>query len=303
MRRAVAAAAAVLVTAGCGSGDIGEQNAAPKATNLAFVDAGATTTAVNGVKQAVEKAFSYDSAKPDEVAKTEQEYLTGGARSQFDETFAQVRSSPVTTKTQVLDTGLAELHPGQAKVLAVVAQNSTTPDGKQNSATALMLLTAVPGKGHWVLEDLDLDPRGPLVQPEGPGLGKATTRDQVVAAAQRDAQILLTVDAKNADAVYDRYETVAAEPLLTQFRTSRDETLSHIRASGSKTTVNPLSVAAATEVSPDGTKASALLGALVSSEGSGSGGQERRLPVKLDLVRQGTDWKVSAMQVVNADQG
>ncbi|MFF0148245.1 hypothetical protein ATK36_2873 [Amycolatopsis sulphurea] len=302
MRRAATASlAAVLLTAGCSSGNIGAPADAPKVTNLAFVNAGESTAAVDGVKQAVEKAFSYDSAKPDEVAMTEQEYLTGAARTQFDQTFAEVRTSPVTTKTQVLETGLAELHPGRAKVLAVVAQHSTTPDGKQNSATAVMVLTAVPGNGHWVLQDLDFDPRGPLVQPDGPGLGPATTRDQVVAAAQRDGQVLLTVDAKNADAVYDRYETVAAEPLLTQFRSSRDETLSHLRASGTTTTVNPLSVAAVSEVSPDGTKASALFGALVSNQAAGTNGtQDRRLPVKLDLVRQGADWKVSAMQVVNA---
>ncbi|GAA3553173.1 hypothetical protein GCM10022222_41140 [Amycolatopsis ultiminotia] len=303
MRRAVVVAAAGLLVAGCGSGNIGGQAGAPKASNLAFVDTTATKAAMDGVGQAAEKAFSYDSTKPDEVAKTEQEYLAGAARTKFDQAFAQVRTSPVTTKTQVLESGAAELRPGQAKVLAVVSQHSTTPDGKQNSATAVMLFTAAQQNGHWVLHDVDFDPHGPLTQADAPGLGKATTRDQVVAAAQRDGQVLLTLDAKNADAVYDRYQTVAAEPLLTQYRTSRDETLSHMRESGAKATVDPQSVAAATEMSPDGTKATALLGAIVSSQAPGpNGNQQRRLPIKLDLVRQGTNWKVSAIQIVTAPQ-
>ncbi|WP_245633707.1 hypothetical protein [Amycolatopsis jejuensis] len=298
MKRAVVAAA--LVTVGCSSSVSGQPAPQPQPVpaNLAYVDTRATGDAVAGVKKAVETAFSYDSAKPDEVTRNEQEYLTGAARAQFDKTFAEVRTTPVTTQTQVLETALAELRPDRAQVLVVAAQHSSRPDGATNQATAVMLLTAVPAKGHWQLQDMNFDPRGQLVSPDGSSLGPASARDTAVAAAHRDGGVLLTVDPQNADAGYDGWEKVAAEPLLTQFRTDRTQTLDHIRKSGTKATFSPNSTAALTDISPDGTRASALLAALVTTTGAQQA--ERRLPIHLDLVRSGTEWKVSGMKVVAA---
>ncbi|QRP51243.1 hypothetical protein I6J71_41500 [Amycolatopsis sp. FDAARGOS 1241] len=263
------------------------------------MDTAATTAATTGVKQAVETAFTYDSTNQDAVAKTEQEYLAGAARTQFDQTFAQVKTTPVKTKTQVLSTGVAELQPRSAKVLVVASQQSSTPDGKQNAATALLLVTAVPAGGHWQLTDLNFDPRGVLA-PTG-GSGAAATRDSALAAAHQEGAILLTLDAQNADAVYDRYESVAADPLLSQFRTDRAHTVDSMKASGTKTSLDPQSVAALTSASADGKQATVLLGAIVSTQQKG-GTQDRRLNVQLTLVRQGATWKVSGIESIGASQ-
>lgn len=300
MRRAVLAAA--LLTAGC-SGAVSEQPPAsappPAPPNVAYVDAKATSDAVSGIKSAVEKAFSYDSTKPDEVAKTEQEYLTGAARAQFDKTFAEVRTEPVTTQTQVMETGLAELTPDHARMLVAATQHSSRPDGAKNQAGALMLVTAVRTSGHWQLQDLNFDPRGPIASAAGPAKGLAATRDSAVDAARRDGGVLMTVDPQNIDGNYTAWESVAAEPLLTQFRTSRQETVDSIKKTGKKSAYGADSTAALTELSPDGTHASALLAALLTTSGGQNPG-ENRLPVHLDLVRQGAEWKVSGMKAITA---
>lgn len=301
MRRAVLAAA--LLTAGCGgavSGQPAPPAPPPAPANVAYVDAKATSDAVSGIKNAVEKAFSYDSTKPDDVAKTEQEYLTGAARAQFDKTFAEVRAEPVTTQTQVVETGLAELTTDHARMLVAATQHSKRPDGAKNQAGALMLVTAVRTSGHWQLQDLDFDPRGPIASAAGPAKGLAATRDSAVEAARRDGGVLMTIDPQNIDTDYAAWENVAAEPLLTQFRTSRQETVDSIKQTGKKATYGPDSTAALTQISPDGTHASALLAALLTTSGGQNPG-ENRVPVHLDLVRQGAEWKVSGMKAISAE--
>ncbi|MET9264821.1 hypothetical protein [Amycolatopsis sp. NPDC004079] len=302
MRRAVLAAA--LLTAGC-SGAVSGQTAppapssAPAPANVAYVDAKATSDAVSGIKKAVESAFTYDSTKPDEVAKTEQQYLTGAARAQFDKTFAEVRTEPVSTQTQVVETGLAELTPDHARMLVAATQHSKHPDGATNQAGALMLVTAVRTNGHWLLQDLNFDPRGPIASAAAPAKGLAANRDSAVEAARRDGGILMTIDPQNIDANYTAWENVAAEPLLTEFKKSRQETVDQIKQTGKKASYGPDSTAALTELSPDGTHASAVLAALLTTSGGQNPG-ENRLPVHLDLVRQGEEWKVSGMKAITA---
>ncbi|WP_409183629.1 hypothetical protein F9C11_04370 [Amycolatopsis sp. VS8301801F10] len=298
MRRAVLAAA--LLAAGCAASPQPAPSPAPAPANAAYVDANATSDAVAGVKKAVETAFSYDSTKPDEVAKTEQEYLAGAARAQFDKTFAEVRTEPVTTRTQVLETGLAELTPEHARMLVVAAQHSKRPDGAKNQSVALILVTAGKANGHWQLRDLNFDPRGQLTAAPSAAKGLAATRDAAVDAAVRDGGILMTIDPQNIDGNYESWEKVSAEPLLSQFRASRQETVASIRKTGKKAAYGPDSTAALTELSPDGTKASAVLSALVTTTGGQNSG-ENRLPVHLDLVRQGTEWKVSGMRAISGD--
>ncbi|WP_199785744.1 MULTISPECIES: hypothetical protein [Actinomycetes] len=300
MRRAVLAAA--LLTAGCAASQQPAPPApspAPAPANVAYVDPQATSDAMSGIKKAVEAAFSYDSTKPDEVAKTEQEYLTGGARAQFDKTFAEVRAEPVTTQTQVMETGLAELTPDHARMLVAATQHSKRPDGAKNQAGALMLVTAVRTSGHWQLEDLNFDPRGPIASAAAPAKGLAANRDSAVEAARRDGGVLMTVDPQNIDGNYAAWENVAAEPLLTEFRKSRQETVDRIKQTGTKATYGADSTAALTQISPDGTHASALLAAQLTTTGGQHPGANR-LPVHLDLVRQGSEWKVSGMKAITA---
>ncbi|WP_326567922.1 hypothetical protein VSH64_39905 [Amycolatopsis rhabdoformis] len=287
--------------AGCSSPTAGSPAPAPAAApaNLAYVDGGATSTALAGIKKAVEASFTFDSTDRAAITKNEQEYLVGGARKQFDQTLASIGTTPVKTQTQVLESGVSALGPRSAKVLAVVSQHSTAPDGKTNAATAVMLISAAPAGGRWQLTDLNFDPRGAIGTADGPGAPPAAaTRDSALAAAHRDGAVLLTLDAKNADAVYDRFESVAVDPLLTQFRADRAHTVDSMKQSGASATLNPQSVAALVSATPDGKTATVLLGAIVATQQQ-TGTQERRVPVRLTLARQPNgDWKVSGIDAV-----
>ncbi|WP_020662961.1 hypothetical protein [Amycolatopsis benzoatilytica] len=264
------------------------------------MDAQATSDAAAGVKQAVEGAFSYDSTKPDDVAKAEQQYLTGSARAQFDKTFAEVRDSAVTTKTQVIETGVAELTANGARVLITAEQHSKRSDGASNQAAALMLVTAAKSNGHWQLSDLSFDPRGAIAQASGSAQGTGAARDAAVDSAKRDGAVLMTVDPATIDTAYDTWEKITAEPLLTQFRTDRAQTIAHLKQSATKATCAPDSPAALTSLSADGKQASALLAARVATAGGQQQPAERQLPIHLDLVWQGNEWKVSAIKPVTA---
>ncbi|WP_328606034.1 hypothetical protein OG943_39620 [Amycolatopsis sp. NBC_00345] len=296
----LAVGAAVLALAGCGGPVSGSANTPanpPAPVNLAYVDTKATTDAAAGVKKAVETVFSYDSTQAAAVAQNEQQYLTGTARTDFDKTFQQVKTTPVQTQTQVLDSGVLDLTPTSAKVLTIAGQQSTGQNGQKNSATAIMLLTATSAGGHWQLSQIEVSPKAAAEPASGLVGTPAATRDAVLAAARKAAVVLLTVDAKNADAVFDSYESVAADPLLSQFRDTRAHTVDGMKQSGAKASLDPQSVAALTSLSADGTKAEVLLGGIVNTQQQG-GEQQRQIPAKLTMVKQGPAWKVSGITTV-----
>ncbi|MEV4596334.1 hypothetical protein AB0K15_02915 [Amycolatopsis sp. NPDC049253] len=308
MRRGVVVSVALLgpfalfglFAAGCSSAVDGKAVVPPQPANLAYVDAKATSDASAGIKKAMETVFSFDSTDTAAVAKNEQEYFTGNARTQFDQTFAQIKTTPVKTQTHVVDSGVATLSPRGATVLAAIKQQSQTPDGKTNAALAVVLVTAAPAGDHWRVSDLNLNPRGTLGPTADPGAPRpAVTRDSALTAARHAGSVLLTVDAQNADAVYDGYESVAVDPLLTQFRATRQTTVDSMKNSGAKATFNPQSAAAVSSASADGKTATVLLDAVVSTQQQG-GPQDRTIPVRLTLARQPDGgWKVSAIDPVN----
>ncbi|WIX80180.1 hypothetical protein QRX50_05165 [Amycolatopsis carbonis] len=306
MRRGVVVSVALLgplglFAAGCSSAVGGKAVVAPQPANLAYVDAKATSDASAGIKKAMETVFSFDSTDTAAVAKNEQEYFTGNARTQFDQTFAQIKTTPVKTQTHVIDSGVAALSPRGATVLAAIKQQSQTPDGKTNAALAVVVVTAAPAGDHWRVSDLNLNPRGTLGPTADPGAPRpAATRDSALAAARHAGSVLLTVDAQNADAVYDGYESVAVDPLLTQFRATRQTTVDSMKSSGAKASFNPQSAAAVSSTSADGKTATVLLDAVVSTQQQG-GPQDRTIPVRLTLARQPDGgWKVSAIDPLNA---
>ncbi|MEV0065532.1 hypothetical protein [Amycolatopsis sp. NPDC050768] len=290
-----------LFAAGCSSAVGGKAAVPPQPANLAYVDAKATSDASAGIKKAVETVFSFDSTDTAAVAKNEQEYFTGNARTQFDQTFAQIKTTPVKTQTHVIDSGVAALSPGGATVLAAIKQQSQAPDGKTNAALAVVLVTAAPAGDHWRVSDLNLNPRGTLGPAADPGAPRpAVTRDSALAAARHAGSVLLTVDAHNADAVYDGYESVAVDPLLTQFRATRQTTVDSMKSSGAKASFNSQSAAAVSSASADGKTATVLLDAVVSTQQQG-GPQDRTIPVRLTLARlPDGGWKVSAIDPLNA---
>ncbi|SEP41380.1 hypothetical protein [Amycolatopsis saalfeldensis] len=298
--KAVATLAAALALAGCSGPANGSANTLappPAPANLAYVDTAATTAAADGVKKAVETVFSYDSTQAAAVAQNEQQYLTDAARTAFDQTFAQVKTTPVQTQTKVLDSGVLDLTRSSAKVLVIAGQQSSGQNGQKNSATAIMLLTAKPVGGRWQLSQIEVSPKAAADPASGLPGTPAGTRDQVLTAAHKAAAILLTVDAKNADALFDSYESVAADPLLTQFRQTRAHTVDSMKQSGAKASLDPQSVAALSSLSADGTKAEVLLGGIVNSQQQG-GEQQRQIPARLTMVKQGAAWKVSGLNTV-----
>ncbi|MGW4484036.1 hypothetical protein ACWEOE_09375 [Amycolatopsis sp. NPDC004368] len=296
MKRAVVVGLALLA-AGCSSAVAGKPVPAP---NLAYVDARATDDAAAGVKKAMETVFSFDSTDQAAVAKNEQEYFTGNARTQFDQTFAQIKTTPVKTQTHVVESGVASLSPAGAQVLVALKQQSQAPTGKTSAALALVLVTAAPVGGHWQVSDLDLNPRGTPGPTAGPAEPRsAANRDSALAAARHAGALLLTVDAQNAEAVFDGYESVAVDPLLAQFRATRETTVASMKSSGAKASFNQQSAAALTSVSADGKTAKVLLDAVVSTQQQG-GPQDRTIPVGLTLARQPDgSWKVSAIDPLN----
>ncbi|HWD01123.1 MAG TPA: hypothetical protein VG674_01485 [Amycolatopsis sp.] len=299
MKRAAVAALALLA-AGCTSTIAGTAGPSSQPANLAYVDPNATRAATDGVTKALETVFSFDSTDQASVTKNEQEYFTGAAREQFDKTMSQIKGTSVTTQTHVVDSGVATLSPHGATVLAAVKQQSRAADGQTSAALAIVLVTAAPAGNHWQVSNLDLNPRGTLAAADAPGSSRAAaTRDSALAAAHTAGAKLLTVDAQNPDAVYDGYESVATDPLLSQFRATRQLTVDGMKSSGAKASLKPDSAAVVTSAAPDGKTATVLLDAIVTTRQQG-GPQDKTIPVRLTLARQADgSWKVSGIESLN----
>ncbi|MGH9062214.1 MAG: hypothetical protein ACRDZY_22295, partial [Acidimicrobiales bacterium] len=84
---------------------------------------------------------------------------------------------------------------------------------------------------------------------------------------------------------------------LSQFRETRAHTVDGMKQSGAKASLDPQSVAALSSLSADGTKAEVLLGGIVTTQQQG-GEQQRQIPARLTMVKQGPAWKVSGISTV-----
>jgi hypothetical protein len=70
-----------------------------------------------------------------------------------------------------------------------------------------------------------------------------------------------------------------------------------MKQSGAKASLDPLSIAAVSSLNADGTQAEVLLGGIVNSQQQG-GAQQRQIPARLTMVKQGATWKVSGLNTV-----
>ncbi|TDP95173.1 hypothetical protein [Labedaea rhizosphaerae] len=130
-----------------------------KVDNVALLDT-ATTASVSGqVSQALTAVLSY---RFDDTAATERaaaQDLTGRARQQYDQLFAQVRAQAPAQKlvltTRVVSIGVTSITGDTARLLVFVDQSATRGDNHAASASAAQLsVTATKVDGRWLVSDL-----------------------------------------------------------------------------------------------------------------------------------------------------
>ena len=130
-----------------------------KVDNIALLDTGATASVSGQVSQTLTAVLSY---RYDGTASTERaaaQDLTGRARQQYDQLFAQVRAQAPAQKlvltTRVVSVGVTSITGDTARLLVFVDQSATRGDTKAASASAAQLsVTATKVDGRWLVSDL-----------------------------------------------------------------------------------------------------------------------------------------------------
>ena len=131
----------------------------PATANQALVDPAATSKVIGDVDAALGKVFSY---RYDNTAATEEaarQSLTGNAKGQYTELFAQVKSQAPAQKlmltTKVVDSGVTMLQGEHAQLLVFLDQSATRGDNNQSSLAAAELTVTAQRQGdHWLITDL-----------------------------------------------------------------------------------------------------------------------------------------------------
>ncbi|MFG3317021.1 nuclear transport factor 2 family protein [Streptomyces sp. NPDC048171] len=169
LRRALpAAAAAVLVLAGCGFFYAAhqERSAAP-ARNQALTDTEATSRVAGEVGNALARIFSYTPDGTEAAERSARTVLDGRAARQYETLFARVRDDlteqRVTLSTRAVRTGVIELDGDEARLLVFLDQTSHRGSdkgkGKGENATtttaaAQLTVTARLQDDRWRIVDL-----------------------------------------------------------------------------------------------------------------------------------------------------
>ncbi|SDF65545.1 Mce-associated membrane protein [Lentzea fradiae] len=129
--------------------------------DAALVDTG-TTSEVNGqVREAVERAFSYNFA---DVAATERaaaELLTGRALCQYNAVFGPVKEvapqQKLVVTVRVVSSAVSSLRDGHATVLVFADQVTTrTTDNQSGGGTAMLRVGAVADGGRWKIDNMEM---------------------------------------------------------------------------------------------------------------------------------------------------
>ncbi|MEC3975361.1 hypothetical protein [Amycolatopsis sp. H20-H5] len=312
-RKLTLAVASVALLAGCwraagGLHDGGERRGEGPAGRAAVEPRGGrrpgTAAVLAGVKQALEAVFSYDTANLGALEKAETYYLNEDARKQVEALFGVVKNSTEQLKisTRVIDSAAVSLTRQGARVLVALSQASAKPGGTTTNGLATVLVTAAPEGQRWRLSQIEANPHASAepAQPPGPSgpQALAATRDAAVAGARRVISTLLTLDPKDAEGTYARYETVVAEPLLSQYQQLKATYLGQMRDTGTSSKVDPGTIAATTEVDVTGGKVKVLITVTASVAAQGQN-TKKNYTLRMDLVRQDSGWKaVSFEQVV-----
>lgn len=147
---------------------------AAQAPNRALVDTAATAEVTDWLRTAIEAAFSYDHTDLDAAQRAADRYLTGDARCQYDQLFAQVREQAVTQRivlrTTVREVALVELTGERAEAVVFIDQTSTRGDGPATTGASQFAARAErDGADSWLLTSLDFfgqSPSGGVGEPK-----------------------------------------------------------------------------------------------------------------------------------------
>ncbi|WP_037319332.1 hypothetical protein [Amycolatopsis orientalis] len=296
--------AVLLVLAGCTTTVAGTAQPEPASppSNFALVDPARTASVLTAVKTAVEAVFSYDSANLPAWEKATNEHLTPSAREELTRLLTQVRNSPepITLVSRVIVSAAVEETPGKARILTVVDQSSTRA-GNTSKGIAGVLFSTVRDGDRWRIGEIKVDPTRVDLPPEKPGAGDraiAAVRDSAREGGLRAAEALLNVNPADPEGTYARYESVTTGELLTQFQRDKAARVDKIRTSGTKSSMDPKSIAAVMEL-VDG-KASVLLYATTNVTDAQGKAQPKNLPIVLRLQRLPEGWKAAGIEMVAA---
>ena len=293
MKRALPALVLVLVTSACSSAVSG--TAKPLDGNLAVVNGPGTAAALDGVKTAAEAIFSYDSTNPAAFDQAVAANVTGAAKDQLTTLFDAVRKSPqpVHLTTRVVRNAALELTGDRVRELAVLEQVNGTSKGLATAA-----FTAQKTGGRWLLADIAVNPALPPPAPHPDDGSLAGLRDAALAGARTAAGALFTTDSADPEGSYARAEAVSSGPLLDDYRAKKTTYVDAIRTSGTKVALGPDPMAGVTALT--GGTASVLFFTTLKVTGADGTTADRAFTTELDLVREGTTWKATAVRTVTA---
>jgi len=131
------------------------------AQNTAYID-GPTTAQVKGeVIDAIQKAFSYTYANPQQTQQDARSVLTGTALCQYNNLFKTVIAQAPAQKlsfTSTIDqhnSGVEQLQGNQARLLLLINQESTRgSDGQKITSQAVLAVGAIQQGGSWKVDNL-----------------------------------------------------------------------------------------------------------------------------------------------------
>ncbi|ATE57456.1 hypothetical protein CNX65_32530 [Actinosynnema pretiosum] len=131
------------------------------AHDRALVDAAGTAEVGEQVRDAVERAFSYDFADVGATERAAAEVLVGRAECQYDAIFGQVRAlapeQKLVVTVKAVTSGVTSLDGDRATVLLFLDQVTTrTTDNRSGGGVAMMRVGARKEGDRWLVDGMDL---------------------------------------------------------------------------------------------------------------------------------------------------
>jgi Mce-associated membrane protein len=129
--------------------------------NQALVDSGGTTEVAGQVREAVEKAFSYNYADVSATEKAANELLVGKAKCQYNAIFGPVRTlapeQKLVVTVKAVSSGVTTLDGDRATVLLFLDQVTTrTTDNQSGGGIAMMRVGAQKVDGRWKVDNMEM---------------------------------------------------------------------------------------------------------------------------------------------------
>ncbi|MBB5954832.1 Mce-associated membrane protein [Saccharothrix tamanrassetensis] len=129
--------------------------------NDALVDSAGTTEVSGQVREAVEKAFSYNFADVAATEKAADELLVGKAKCQYNAIFGPVRTlapeQKLVVTVKAVSSGVTSLDPDRATVLLFLDQVTIrTTDNQSGGGIAMMRAGAQKSDGRWKVDNMEM---------------------------------------------------------------------------------------------------------------------------------------------------